>query len=30
VRPLLCAAVLWVGLVGGGAAINAGVRWLVG
>jgi len=29
-RPLLCAAVLWVGLVGGGALINAGVRWLVG
>ncbi len=30
VRPLLCAAVLWVGLVGGGALINVGVRWLVG
>lgn len=30
VRPLLCAAVLWVGLVAGGAAINAGVRWLAG
>lgn len=30
VRPLLCAGVLWVGLVAGGAAINAGVRWLAG
>lgn len=30
VRPLLCAAVLWVGLVGVGAFINVGVRWLVG
>jgi len=30
VRPLLCAAVLWVGLVGGGALINVSVRWLVG
>ncbi|MCL9846450.1 YeiH family protein [Ralstonia solanacearum] len=30
VRPLLCAAVLWVGLVAGGAAINVGVRWLAG
>jgi uncharacterized integral membrane protein (TIGR00698 family) len=29
-RPLLCAAVLWGGLVGGGALINVGVRWLVG
>ncbi|CAJ0871059.1 hypothetical protein R1479_01760 [Ralstonia mannitolilytica] len=30
VRPLLCAAVLWIGLVAGGALINMGVRWLVG
>ena len=30
VRPLLCAAVLWIGLVGGGALINVGVRWLLG
>ena len=30
VRPLLCAAVLWVGLVCGGAVINVGVRWLLG
>ena len=30
VRPLLCAAVLWVGLVVGGALINVGVRWLMG
>ena len=30
VRPLLCAAVLWIGLVGGGALINLGMRWLLG
>jgi len=30
VRPLLCAAVLWGGLVVGGALINVGVRLLVG
>lgn len=29
-RPLLCAAVLWIGLVAGGALVNVGVRWLVG
>ncbi|CAJ0797621.1 hypothetical protein LMG7141_03406 [Ralstonia condita] len=30
VRPLLCAAVLWIGLVGVGALINVGSRWLLG